>query len=106
MLAPAVLQLIVTEVVSSNGVLPEIVGAVTVGVSEPPLELDPPFVLFEPFVFEPEPLLEPLFTSMVVPSGLIVVVVPFSATMMMTVESPPLALRVMVSGQAPVRNTS
>ena len=38
--------------------------------------------------------------------GLIVVVVPFSATMMITVLSPPRALRVMVVGQAPVRYIS
>jgi len=78
---------------------------------------DPPVLppVFEPLeLFEPlEPLLPPFWfsfwlgTTTVVPSpGVMVVVVPFSATMMITVLSPPLALRVMVPGHSPVRNTS
>ena len=56
----------------------------------------PPPVL----VFEPPPVYWPVVT---VPSALMVVWVPFSATMIITVPSPARALRVMVSGQGPVR---
>lgn len=67
-----------------------------------------------PVLLEPEPpvplvpLEEPLVpdSTVVVPSALMVVLVPFSATMMMTVLSPVEALRVMVAGHAPARKTS
>ena len=80
-----------------NWVSPEKEGAATVVVSEvPELELEPPELVPSPVSTVTEPLV-------MVPSALMVVCSPYSFTMMMTVLSPAMALRVMVAGHSPSR---